>query len=149
MTTQRNANLVRDWMIASVPTITPRTTIATALRLLRDHALPALPVVSEGRLLGLVSEIGLLRFTPSEATPLDVYEIHEALDPVTVVRIVELARATAPDRPLHEAGLAMLQSHADVIPVVDDGHVAGMLTSTAFVAAMVREEALAASTPAA
>ena len=69
---------VREWMIGSPPVITPRTTIATALRLLREHTLPALPVCEAGRLRGLVSERALLRLTPSEVTTLDVYELRES-----------------------------------------------------------------------
>ena len=64
---------VRDRMIPSPPTVTPHTTIGTALRLLREHHLPALPVCEGGRIRGVVDERSLLRLTPSEATTLDVY----------------------------------------------------------------------------
>jgi CBS domain-containing protein len=44
MTVDLSVLSVRDCMIASPPVITPRTTVATALRLLREHPVPALPV---------------------------------------------------------------------------------------------------------
>jgi acetoin utilization protein AcuB len=98
---------VRDWMIVSVPIITPDTTIATAFRLLRKHHLPALPVCAQGKLVGLVDEKALLRFTPSEATTLDVYEMRAVLDRLTVARATAPTRATvAPDAGLEEAGLS-------------------------------------------
>jgi len=46
-----NASQVREWMVSSVPVITPRTTVATALLLLREHKIPALPVAAAGTLL--------------------------------------------------------------------------------------------------
>jgi CBS domain-containing protein len=60
------ATHVYDWMIASPPVITPLTSVSTALRLLREHALPALPACEDGRVRGLVAETALLRLTPSE-----------------------------------------------------------------------------------
>ena len=131
-----NANRVREWMVNSVPVITPRTTVATALRLLREHNVPALPVVADGRLLGLVDEKEMLRYTPSEATTLDVYELHDVLEKMTVGRIACPAPgAVAPDAPLEEAAQLMLRTHRDVVPVVDGGRLLGLVTSASLVAA--------------
>jgi acetoin utilization protein AcuB len=129
---------VRDVMTVSVPTITPKTTIATALRLLREHGLAALPVCGEGGLVGLVDEKALLRFTPSEVTTLDIYELHDVLDRLTVARAAVPARATiGPDAGLEEAAAAMLRSTAEVIPVVDGERFLGLLTWPSLLAAMV------------
>jgi acetoin utilization protein AcuB len=129
-----------DWLTASVPVITPKTTIATALRLLREHGVPALPVCAGTRLLGLVDEKALLRFTPSEMTTLDVYELREWLDRMTVAHaIVPTPGTVAPHTPLGEAGAKMLRAGADAIAVVDDGHLVGLLTRTALLEAAVDE----------
>jgi len=131
---------VCDWLIASVPVITPQTTIATALRLLREHGVPALPVCAGTSLLGLVDEKALLRFTPSEMTTLDVYELREWLDRVTVARAVVPTPATvAPCASLGEAGAIMLRAGADAITVVDEGRLVGLLTRTALLKAAVDE----------
>ena len=131
-----NASHVREWMVSSVPVITPRTTVATALRLLREHKVPALPVVADGRLLGLVDEKEMLRYTPSEATTLDVYELHDVLEKMTVGRIACPAPgAVAPDAPLGEAAQLMLSTHRDVVPVIDGGRLLGLVTSASLVAA--------------
>jgi len=129
---------VRDWMTVSVPTVTPKTTVATALRLLREHGLPALPVSGEGGLLGLVGEKALLRLTPSEATTLDVYEMHDVLDRLTIARAAVPARETiGPDASLEEAAAAMLRSGIEVIPVVDGERFLGLLTWPSLLAAAV------------
>lgn len=120
---------VRDWTTASPPVITPRTTIATALRLLREHRIPALPVWDEGRFVGMVHQTDLLRLTPSEATTLDVYELREVLDRMTVACVLVPARAcVAPDDSLAEAAMLLLRLPSGVIPVVDNGHPVGLLT---------------------
>jgi acetoin utilization protein AcuB len=130
---------VRDWMTTSVPVITTKTTVATALRLLREHGLPALPVYAENGLVGLVEEKALLRLTPSEATTLDVYELHQVLDQMTVARVTVPPRATiAPEAALDEAAALVIQAGADVIPVVDQGRFLGLLTPSGLLAAVVR-----------
>ncbi len=137
---------VRDWMTVSVPVITPKTTIATALRLLREHGLSALPVCSEAGLLGLVDEKTLLRFTPSEASTLDVYELRYVLDRLTVARAIVPPPATVvPDASLDEAAALMIQSGAGVIPVVDDDRFVGLLTWNSLLATVVKARALAMS----
>lgn len=130
---------IRDWMITTVPVITPRTTIATALKLLREHGTPALPVADGTRLLGLVDEPALLRLTPSEATTLDVYELREVLDGMTVARVATPLRSTVTsDAGVDEAVAIMLREGAGVIPVVDGGRFVGLLTWGSVLAAAVR-----------
>ncbi len=54
---------VRSIMVTALPVITPKTTIATALRLMREHGMSTLPVFTDTRLLGLVNEKVLLGLT--------------------------------------------------------------------------------------
>lgn len=121
---------VRNSTVAS-PVITPRTTVATALRLLREHGLRALPVSDGDRLLGLVRETGLLRLTPSDVTTLDVYELRDVLDRMTVARIIEPVPAISADASLEDAGMLMRTGGHDVLPVRDGGHLVGLLPWTA------------------
>ena len=85
---------------------------------------------------GLVDEKELLRYTPSEATTLDVYELHDVLEKMTVGRIACPAHGSvAPDAPLGEAAQLMLSTRSDVVPVVDGGCLLGLVTSASLVAA--------------
>jgi acetoin utilization protein AcuB len=126
---------IRNIMV-TVPVITPRTTIATALRLMREHGISTLPVSTDTGLQGLVNEKTLLRFTPSEATTLDVYELREVLDRLTVDRATVAPRAiVAPDAGIEEAAALMLRTDADVIAVVDAGRFVGLVTWCGLLAA--------------
>lgn len=120
---------VRSVTLTTVPVITPKTTIATALRLMREHEISTLPVSTDAGFLGLVSEKALLRFTPSGATTLDVYELREVLERLTVERATVTPRAiVAPDAGLEEAATLMLRTGAEAIPVMDAGRFAGLVT---------------------
>ena len=140
---------VRDVTAAALPVITPRTTIATARRLLREHCIPALPVWDQGRFVGLAHETDLLRLTPSEATTLDVYELHEVLDRMTVARVIaSTSTCVAPDDSLAEAATLLLRAPHGIVPVVDDGRPVGLLTWADVLRAAVGDAATTA-TPAA
>lgn len=129
---------VRSIMVSALPVITPKTTIATALRLMREHGISTLPVSSDAGLQGLVTEKALLRFTPSEATTLDVYELRDVLDRLTVERATVAPRAVvAPDAGLEEAAALMLRTDADVIAVMDAGRFIGLVTWCGLLAAAV------------
>jgi acetoin utilization protein AcuB len=136
MSVDLSTSRVRTWMSPALPLITPRTTIATALRLLREHRTPALPVCDGERFVGLVTEKALLRLTPSEATTLDVYELREVLDKLTVARAVEpAAGSVSPETSLAEAAALMSRTAAEVVPVLDGGRLTGLLHWTALLAA--------------
>jgi acetoin utilization protein AcuB len=138
MSTDLAITPVRDRMIPSPPVVTPQTTIATALRLLREHHLPALPVCEGGRVRGVVDEKALLRLTPSEATTLDVYELRDVLDRLTIALAARtLVPAVGPDTPLIEAASLLLRTRRTVVLVVEDAHLVGLLTETTLLAAAI------------
>ena len=137
VTATRSSSSVRDWMIAS-PVITPRTGVGTALRLLDEHGLPALPVVEGSQFRGVVRERDLLRLAPSEATTLDVYEQRAALDQLTVGRLVRPAERLNAGASLQEAMSLMGRTGLEAVPVLEDGHLVGMLVWPALMEALAR-----------
>ncbi len=58
-----DAVMVRDIMIADPITITPGATIAEAMRIMREKRIGCLPVVNEGELVGIITEMDFLRVT--------------------------------------------------------------------------------------
>ncbi len=119
---------VSDWMVGSVPVVTPRTSVQAALRLARDHGLTDLPVCEGGRLVGLVGEREILALTPSRATSLSRFEIGALLDKVTVEDAMRpLSLCVGPDTPLREAAEIMIRRSTEVLPVVENGRFAGLI----------------------
>lgn len=119
---------VWEWMVRSVPVITPRTSVQAALRLARDHGLTELPVCEQSRLVGLVGERELLDLTPSHATTLSRFEIGALLDKVTVRGAMKPASVTVgPDAPLCEAAAIMVKRSAEALPVVEGDRFVGLI----------------------
>jgi acetoin utilization protein AcuB len=124
--------------VISAPVITPQTTVATALKLLREHDVPALPVASGGRFVGIVDERALLRLTPSEATTLDRYELHEVLDRLTVTRVIDTNVARVhPAAPLIAAAALMARDKRQIVAVVDGDRFVGLVRWTDLLAALL------------
>jgi CBS domain-containing protein len=135
-----SAGLVGRWA-AAAPVVLPTTSVATALRLMREVELPVLPVMRDGQFAGLVYERDLLRLTPSEATTLDRYELHAVLAGLTVARAVRPGDAVSPECPVEEAARRMTEARAPVIPVVSNGLPVGLLLWTAVLEALLHRPA--------
>jgi acetoin utilization protein AcuB len=135
---------VSDRMTVPVPVITPVSSVQGALRLMRDHRLTALPVCEEDRFIGLVSEKDLLDLTPSRATTLSRFEIGALLDKVAITDAMrQPAVLVAPDTPLREAAALMVKHSAEVLCVVENRRLAGVISWMAVLAAAIEEPTLA------
>ena len=130
----------REAMTPSPLTVTPRTSVAAALRLARDNGIARLPVVERGRIVGVVRQERLLAFTPSEATTLSRHELLDALARLTVERAVEPALTLGGATPLAEAARLLLQGPADEALVVEDDRLVGILTPSDLLRALIRRD---------
>ena len=122
---------VREQMSRPVISVSPSTSIAAAMKLIRERNIRRLPVIADGALVGIVSERDLLRAMPSPATILSVWEVPELIERMTVHDV--MARPVVvvhPDTPIQEAAQLMVDRKMGGLPVVDDGQVVGMITET-------------------
>ncbi len=127
----------RDAMTPAPLTVTPRTSVAAALRLARDNHINRLPVVERGRILGVVRRERLLALTPSEATTLSRHELHEVLAHLTVDRTTEPSLTLEAATPLDEAARRLLQGPSHEALVVEGGRLVGILTHSDLLRALV------------
>ena len=126
-----------DAMTPGPLTVTPRTSVAAALRLARDNGIRRLPVVEQGRLIGVVREDRLLALTPSEATTLSRHELHDALSRLTVERAVEPALTLPAHTPLPDAARYLLARSAHEALVVEGERLVGILTHSDLLRALL------------
>jgi len=68
--------LVGERMSHPVITVTPDLPVMDALALMRRERIRRMPVVQDGKLVGIVSAKDLLNATPSSATLLSVWEVN-------------------------------------------------------------------------
>lgn len=130
----------RDAMTPSPLTVTPRTSVAAALRLIRDNRIAHLPVVERGHILGVVRQERLLALTPSEATTLSRHELHDALARLTVEHAIEPALTLEAATPLAEAARLLLERSAHEALVTEAGRLVGILTHSDLLRALILRE---------
>lgn len=123
--------LVQDVMQTTVVTITPKTRLPEAMRLVRQRGIRHLPVVENGDLVGIVSDRDLKRAMASPATSLDVRELNYLLDRLSVAEIMTRAVVTiAPMFPVEEAARLMVEEKISALPVTEGGRLVGIVTET-------------------
>jgi CBS domain-containing protein len=118
--------LVRDVMVADVVTIDASATLLDAARQMRDANVGMLPVVTEGRLLGVITDRDLV-----------VRAIAEDVDPgsIPVTQFLSDRPITArPEWSTEQAMSTMANARVGRLPVVDDGGgVVGVITLSSLV----------------
>jgi acetoin utilization protein AcuB len=122
---------VGDRMSRPVITVTPDTPINDALAMFRNEHIRRAPVMSDGKLVGIISEGDLLNAAPSSATTLSVWETHYLISKVKVKDVMSKKVITvAKDTPIEEAARIMADKKIGGLPVVDFDRVVGMITET-------------------
>ena len=123
--------LVEDVMQAPVITITPKTSLPEAMRLVRHRGIRHLPVVEDDRLVGIVSDRDLKQAMASPATALESHELRYLLDAVTVDEIMTRAVVTVGRMfPIEEAARLMVTEKISALPVTERGKLIGIVTET-------------------
>jgi len=124
--------LVRDRMTLNPVTIAPEVSVTDALRLMSEKKIRRLPVIdSQGNLVGIVSDRDLLLASPSPATSLAIWEIHELLAKLTVEKMMTREVITVPeDTPLEEAARIMADSRIGGLPVMRDRTLVGIISES-------------------
>lgn len=123
--------LVEDVMQAAVITITPKTSLPEAMRLVRHRGIRHLPVVEDDRLVGIVSDRDLKQAMASPATALESHELRYLLDTLTVDEIMTRAVVTVGRMfPIEDAARLMVTEKISALPVTERGKLIGIVTET-------------------
>lgn len=131
--------LVVNWMSTRLVSVDPEDSMSHAMRLLKENHIGRLPVIKDGRLVGIVSDKDLKRAGASDATALEVHELAYLLSRVKVKDIMTPKPITVHMYDtIEEAALIMLESKISGVPVVDDsGAVVAMLTQSDIFRALI------------
>ena len=126
--------LVKDSMTREIVTLAPDETVGTALALCRERRIRHLPILSEGRLVGIVSDRDLRSATPAFGEP----ERAAALQKVLVEDVMASDVIFAlPDDPIEQAANTMRERRIGCLPVVEAGELVGILTVSDVMTALV------------
>jgi acetoin utilization protein AcuB len=130
---------VSDWMTKNPITIDAGATIIEAIHLLKEKNIRRLPVMREGKLVGIVTERMLLTYSPGKATAMDAWEVHYVLAKTAVTAAMNPKPHTvSPDTELSDAAQLIHDRKLNGITVVDaTGNLVGLLTTTNALEALV------------
>lgn len=123
---------VEQRMTANPITITSTATIADASELMRSNQFRRLPVVDNGKLVGLVTDRDLRAVSPSPATTLSIFELNYLLAKMQIKDIMQKKVITIQsDATVEEAAILLYTHRIGGLVVVDaQGAVAGVITET-------------------
>jgi acetoin utilization protein AcuB len=124
--------LIKDWMSRDPITITEETSMIKAIHIMKERRFRRLPVVSAGRLVGMVTDRDLKEASPSKATTLDVHELYYLLAELQVKEIMTRNPVSVTENDTVEhAAQVMLEHTISGLPVLDaDGKVVGIITQS-------------------
>lgn len=131
---------LRDVMTHSVHTLLADQSVASAIHLFIEHGIKGAPVLSDGKIVGVVSEKDIFRalypsvtdFSSNPELWLQEMELEGnaktvATKPVSEIMVTDSITAT-PDTPVMQAGSMMLAHNVSRILVVESGKLLGIAT---------------------
>lgn len=123
--------LVKTRMTATPFTVTSATKIPEALEVMTSNGVRHLPVVDEGRVTGVISRNDIAAASPSKATTLSAQEATYLIAKLTVGKVMSRPAITiGPDTLLEEAAVLMRDEKIEILPVVADGALVGVITES-------------------
>jgi len=122
---------VSEIMTREVVTLQEGQSLRDAFGLLQKHRIRHVPVVSEGRLIGIVTDRDLKRATPSLLTGIDRESFDKFLDETRVGQVMTRNPYTAtPSMSLKDAAKVLIDQRFSALPVIEGGKLVGIVTET-------------------
>ena len=141
---------VKDVMNSDVVSCRPDDEISSAAQLLKEHDISGLPVVDDGKIVGIVTEADVLKLleVPEHGglwlpSPFEVFEIpirelinwedtkHMLTDigskPISDIMESEVYTISA-ESSIEDASSVMVKHKVNRLPVLDDGELVGIIT---------------------
>jgi CBS domain-containing protein len=132
---------VRHWMTSPVKTVDCTTSVADAYNMMMTYSIRRLPVVDQGKLVGIVTLGDLREARPSPATSLSIYELNYLLAKLTIEQVMTHNPYTVtPDTPVKDVAVLMLEHKVGGLPVVnEEGCPVGIITESDIFRMLVEE----------
>ncbi|MFZ4438812.1 MAG: CBS domain-containing protein [Syntrophales bacterium] len=130
---------VQQWMTANPYTVEETASIIEAMHVMKEKHIRRLPVTSNGKFCGLITDLMIKSFTPGQATSLDTWELHYILAKATVKDAMNPHPLTiTPEAPLSQAAKIILDNKLYGLCVTDsNNNLVGLLTTTNLMEALI------------
>jgi CBS domain-containing protein len=124
-------NFVKDWMTSKPVLIASDATLPEAHKLMKDSNVRRLPVVDNGKQVGIVTWGDVLEAGPSDAISLSIYELNYLIARLKVKEIMSKDVITVvEDTKLHDVAKLMLEKKIGGLPVMNGDKVVGIITES-------------------
>jgi len=124
--------LIKDWMATTILTVDANTSVMRATRTMKENNIRRLPVLSHGKLAGIITDRDLKDASPSSTADMDLHEMYYLLSEMKVKDVM----TTNPiclkkDDTLEKAALVMLGERISGLLIVDEnGSLVGLLSES-------------------
>jgi acetoin utilization protein AcuB len=129
---------VGDRMSPDPVTVGREQSLRHALEAMELRGIRHLPVVEDGKVVGLVTDRDVREAMPS---PEIIAEIREAQSFLAMVQVAEVMSepvvSVEPDLPLRDAASLMVERPIGALPVLSDGRLVGILTTSDILRAFI------------
>ena len=131
--------LVKDWMNKTVITLDVNDTMQHAINVSMENHISMMPVLEDGKLVGIITDRDLKRASPSDATLLDIQQILYHLSRLEVGAIMTRYPITIPiDHTIEEAAEVLMTNKISGAPITDvDGNIKGIITKNDLFKALI------------
>jgi acetoin utilization protein AcuB len=130
---------IRDVMTRNPITVDSETLIVDALKLMKENNIRRLPVVTKGKLEGMVTHRDLNEALPPPTSSTSAYELHRSLSTLKVRKIMKKDLVTlSPDTPFEEALKIGQKSKISSFLVVENEKLVGIATESDIVRFLTR-----------
>jgi acetoin utilization protein AcuB len=137
---KRSKVRVRDRMTAEPPTVGPQDSLNRAAELLRRREIRAVPVVEEGKLIGIVTDRDIRQVAPIYPLLRDEEEIRRYTDTLKVTAAMTAnPLRVSPDASLVQAAKLIETYGFSSLPVVDEDALVGMISVTELLKAFIEQ----------
>ncbi len=124
--------LIKDWMATAVLTVDANTSVMRATRIMKENNIRRLPVLSQGKLAGVVTDRDLKEASPSSTSDMDIHEMYYLLSEMKIKDVMtDKCISMHLDDTLEKAALVMLTEKISGVMILDaEDNLVGLLSET-------------------
>ena len=123
--------LVRDYMTTELVTVQETDTLLDATMFFVRSTFRHLPVVRGRQLVGVITERDVKQYAPSVLSGISADDYNSILETTSISRVMARTLITArPDQSVLEAAKLLYAKRLNCLPVVQDGELVGIITTT-------------------
>ena len=130
---------MRDVMTINPITVDSESLIMDALRIMKENKIRRLPVLEDGKLVGIVTKHDLDEAAPLPSTSTSAFEFHNIISKMKVREIMKKVLVTlTPETPFEEALKIGNKNKISSFLVVENGKLVGITTESDLVRFLIR-----------